>query len=196
MRHFDVAHRGAHLIEGEAERLHPPDDQDLLDLRLGVEAKAALGSPRGLKRPCIREAWLGTGVATRQTDEGPVWSRGLPIGRESSSSSMSDVSPRKLRFGLAICIPFGNQGERLSALQGRSASKTSSSSNYRLGAVGALRTSRVPRARPGRVAMTSTLSRVLRLWVSSRRAARTSLALGAAPLDAWSSCAGRCDPKK
>jgi hypothetical protein len=50
-QHFDVAHRRAHLLEGEPERLHPPDHQDLLDVRLGVEPEPAVGAAGGQEEP-------------------------------------------------------------------------------------------------------------------------------------------------
>ena len=39
-----VGHGAGHLVEGEAEWLHPADDQDLLDVGLGVEAEPAVGA--------------------------------------------------------------------------------------------------------------------------------------------------------
>ncbi len=47
LKGLEVAHRRAHLVEREAQRLHPPDDEDLLDVGLGVEPEAAIGAARG-----------------------------------------------------------------------------------------------------------------------------------------------------
>jgi len=117
---------------------------------------------------------LRTGKTSRRPRD-PVRALRAEVTTGRSTDWLTHADLRKLRFVQAICIPFVT-AERLSALQGRSTTKTSSSSNYRLGAVGRVGDVAGCLGEAGPSCDDVNAVWVLRLCVNSRRAARTSLA--------------------